>query len=1080
MKPFSRRIRQGLAPVMAIALLGLLLPFTGAARADHGVTLDVEAEIQRYNVQTRRNGSGNLIGDAAILTANISQPALRRTFIDFENESGPNDPDTPDSDSYQTPDRSCIIEIGSLSCTVTYDTNIVTVGDTATVHDVWRAWIDHDQTGTAASNNGNVTTEADREEGRDEDAEPGDSPPALVTGCPAEGEVEPDCTDVVEVQVGGLEAVPDVQTVDAGTTARVRVRLFGPARQEQEIDFENESGGPNDPDNGTSRQTPDATCTIPVGTNECFFDYAHIRGSSTWRAWIDADRVESTVEADTTEGRFAGFYDCTQDEDIALDNCEPGIPVPDPGDGCDFQPQQGDEPDPREPDCTDVLSVGSRSGPVAMVDCDDQSGAEGQDTERETNPTRPSNQQQNVPDPSTERYRCQTFDQFGNPTGPGIQVKGENKSGINDPDRNGAVYTSVDYSCSTTFDEDDFFASDENTCYIEVHQVEGELGTAEICFYVGTASEGQAVCEDEPTGENQLANQSDAPNDLADQVEKTWENPSTFRLDCAPETDTNPAGTEHTVTCTATSSSGAPVGGVQVDAEATGTNDPDTSNTPQVTPDFSCETGTDGTCSFTHRGNAEGTTTYRAWIDTDNEDATSEADTGEGRDETVTPGARPEPDNTDVVEKLWTPGPATVAMTPESDTAVVGECNPYTITVTDENGAPVQGAILDVEQRHATAENEAANDEPTVSFCEPPASAGANPSGVDESKGDGGGPGESESPDNEGTAGGETSQPTDQNGKVTIGIRVAPGNGSNGAGGVVVTAFFESTDNDDPDANDPKDSSTKNWTPGSGEPGVPAGVALTPTSSTNEPGENSTYVATVSDGNGDPVEGANVTWTEEGQGEFVSQEATTDENGQAQAVVSSTQEGDQTITATTEECGAGFTCSDSSTQTWANNACPGFENDPRNQVVGTSGNDTLRGTDGNDIICGLGGKDTLIGDSGNDLLLGGGANDILRGNGGADDLRSGAGEDTLAGGGGNDKMKGQSDDDILSGGGGNDAMRGNGGKDVIRGRGGNDSLFGNGGRDSLNGGRGDDRIDGGAGRDTCVAGGGRDRITRCE
>jgi hypothetical protein len=45
-------------------------------------------------------------------------------------------------------------------------------------------------------------------------------------------------------------------------------------------------------------------------------------------------------------------------------------------------------------------------------------------------------------------------------------------------------------------------------------------------------------------------------------------------------------------------------------------------------------------------------------------------------------------------------------------------------------------------------------------------------------------------------------------------------------------------------------------------------------------------------------------------------------------------------------------------------ACPGYSGDPRIQVVGTPGNDTLTGTAGKDIICGLGGDDTLRGQGG--------------------------------------------------------------------------------------------------------------------
>jgi hypothetical protein len=133
--------------------------------------------------------------------------------------------------------------------------------------------------------------------------------------------------------------------------------------------------------------------------------------------------------------------------------------------------------------------------------------------------------------------------------------------------------------------------------------------------------------------------------------------------------------------------------------------------------------------------------------------------------------------------------------------------------------------------------------------------------------------------------------------------------------------------------------------------------------------------------------------------------------------------------------------------------CPGFAGDPRNDVRGTAGPDTLVGTSRRDIICGLGGNDLLIGRGGNDLLIGGGNADVLRG---------GAGADTLRGGGGGDVLRGGSGPDVLSGGRGND------------------DLFGGRGNDLLLGGRGNDHMDGGPGTDTCRGGPGRDRSVRCE
>lgn len=86
--------------------------------------------------------------------------------------------------------------------------------------------------------------------------------------------------------------------------------------------------------------------------------------------------------------------------------------------------------------------------------------------------------------------------------------------------------------------------------------------------------------------------------------------------------------------------------------------------------------------------------------------------------------------------------------------------------------------------------------------------------------------------------------------------------------------------------------------------------------------------------------------------------------------------------------------------------CPGYEGDARNQVVGTSGPDTLRGTPGRDIICGFDGRDTVRARGGRDLVLGGPAADAVFGGGNKDTLTGGAGNDRLNGGRGTDSCVG--------------------------------------------------------------------------
>lgn len=63
-------------------------------------------------------------------------------------------------------------------------------------------------------------------------------------------------------------------------------------------------------------------------------------------------------------------------------------------------------------------------------------------------------------------------------------------------------------------------------------------------------------------------------------------------------------------------------------------------------------------------------------------------------------------------------------------------------------------------------------------------------------------------------------------------------------------------------------------------------------------------------------------------------------------------------------------------------------------VLGTAGNDNLRGGDGDDCIVGGAGNDTLQGQKNDDILLGGDGDDSLRGNQDTDICDGGAGTDS--------------------------------------------------------------------------------------
>ena len=163
-------------------------------------------------------------------------------------------------------------------------------------------------------------------------------------------------------------------------------------------------------------------------------------------------------------------------------------------------------------------------------------------------------------------------------------------------------------------------------------------------------------------------------------------------------------------------------------------------------------------------------------------------------------------------------------------------------------------------------------------------------------------------------------------------------------------------------------------------------------------------------------------------------------------------------------------------------------------IVGTDGDDVLRGTPGADVICGLGGDDTIVGLGGDDVIWGGAGDDVMVGRGGDDVIWGGAGDDTISGGDGDDRLFGEAGADVLAGGadsdelwGGpgvdnlhgntqDDTLHGGGGDDRLVGGGGADTLWGGAGADSLDGHAGDDTLHGGAGGDTLEGGNGADTL----
>jgi hypothetical protein len=107
---------------------------------------------------------------------------------------------------------------------------------------------------------------------------------------------------------------------------------------------------------------------------------------------------------------------------------------------------------------------------------------------------------------------------------------------------------------------------------------------------------------------------------------------------------------------------------------------------------------------------------------------------------------------------------------------------------------------------------------------------------------------------------------------------------------------------------------------------------------------------------------------------------------------------------------------------------------PGKTIVGLGGNDTITGTQFDDVI---------VGGDGNDTITGLGGNDVLSGNAGDDTVSGGEGNDVITGNDGNDTLSGEGGNDFVDGGLGNDTVSGGSGVNVvIGGGGGNDTCDG--------------------------------------
>ncbi|MDQ4124382.1 MAG: hypothetical protein M3134_02120, partial [Actinomycetota bacterium] len=371
---------------------------------------------------------------------------------------------------------------------------------------------------------------------------------------------------------------------------------------------------------------------------------------------------------------------------------------------------------------------------------------------------------------------------------------------------------------------------------------------------------------------------SEAPgtvdNDETDIVLKTWQAPvqqNATQINAEPETDTNPVST-------------APChqGGVDLDPPGDPNNNQNTGCSSHTIGVFAGGANNQPAFGSTIRADIlpgspnASQQTAQAEItcveDNNNQDATFPAGQSETHECTYTSNGQPGVDNVrvfadlnnngifdqgepfDDVQKTWAGAAFAVQLTPDQDTQTAGICNEFTVRVTDQQGNPVVGQTVDVQQVLQNAGTEP-NETRELSFCNPQNATGPNPTGQ------GGTTFTDVQGNNAGQTAGQTGRnttvnaevgPTNNNGEVTFGINI--NDVPTGQTATVSVRAWVETDNDDVfEAGEPTDNpSTKTWTPGGG--GSVTQVNAEPESATNPQGTQHQVTVTLTGANG-PVPG---------------------------------------------------------------------------------------------------------------------------------------------------------------------------------------------------------------------------------
>lgn len=715
-------------------------------------------------------------------------------------------------------------------------------------------------------------------------------------------------TGVAPAQIGPqtLDVTPESVTRAHGAehTLTATVRQGLQTVEGANVDFEIESG-PNDDDGGltipvdmTCTTGEDGTCTVSY-TDDPADNPAPPDNVDTIRAWIDADGVDATIEADLAEGRN--------------ETTSPGAK--------------------QEPDDTDVVEVHWE---------DPQPGEPVLDAEPETGLNRPND----------AHVLTATVTDVDGPVA-GAKVAFQKTSG---PGTLSAT------SCTTAAD---------GTCQVTLTG-DGSEGTATVRSWLDANDDDQPDEADLAEGRDEANSPGLQPEpDNTDVVQKTFQEERLI-LDVEPEQAINRPGT-HDLDATVTNNFGEPEANQRVEFVVR--------SGPNQGQAMDCDTDAQGQCSVSYTSPPEnrGTDTIFAWVDENGNGFSDEADNTEGRDEEQDPGAVDEPDNTDVVEKVW----ESIDLDVEPET---GENDPeteHTLNAELKNlaGAPIEGEQISFEVESG-----------------PNRDLNGNPNTADRTC------------------------LTDAEGKCSVSYE-----GVDDTGTDTIRAWVDiDKDNAVPGEADTAEGPDEDAVPGDAE--EPDGTDVVQKDWGREcPGQGGVQgnhqVGTPGDDRIEGTAGRDVQCGLGGDDELI---------GAGGNDIQLGGHGNDRL-----EGGAGDDQQDG--DAGDDNLIGGPGDDSQ---FGGTGDDTAHGGVGNEFQRGGGGVDTLNGGAGDDTQRGGPLADTLRGGTGPDDQGGQIGDDLLRGGAEDDLVRGWGGDDELFGGPQNDRLVGGPGNDFCNGNAGNDQLTG--------------------------------------